>query len=187
MKRKLLKQFLRNLWFFLLPLQSQRSSYIRRHHLFAEFGNNVFFQPRKLPVDPKCIRLHDNVVVAADVTFICHDVIFLMLRNMDDRRHCEHLGCIEVMENCFIGLGSKILSGVKIGPNAIVAAGSVVTKDVPAGTVVAGVPARIIGSFDEAVRKQNEESELVEIDDIFDERRIAQAWRIFEENHQEKD
>lgn len=39
------------------------------------------------------------------------------------------------------------LWGVKIGPNAIVAAGSVVVKDVPEGTVVGGNPARVIGSF----------------------------------------
>lgn len=47
-------------------------------------------------------------------------------------------------ENCFIGGRSLILPGVKIGGGSIVGAGSVVTKDVPAGTVVAGNPARIL-------------------------------------------
>ena len=47
-------------------------------------------------------------------------------------------------ENCFIGAHSLIMPGVKIGNNSIVAAGSIVTKDVPPFTIVAGNPAKII-------------------------------------------
>lgn len=53
--------------------------------------------------------------MAADVTFVNHDVIYLVLRNLDKRQDYEHIGCIEVMDNVFIGLGSIILSDVKIG------------------------------------------------------------------------
>lgn len=183
MKRKLLKELLIKLWFFMLPLQAQRSRFLKKHGILALCGENVFFQPRKLPADPKCIKLHNNVFVAADVSFICHDVIFLMLRNMDSRQHHQHLGCIEVMDNCFLGQGSKLLSGVRVGPNAVVAAGSVVTRDVPPGTVVAGVPARPIGTFADLVEKQNRESESVETDDIMSPARIAQAWAAFEKAH----
>ncbi|MFB9378523.1 acyltransferase [Kineococcus gynurae] len=49
-------------------------------------------------------------------------------------------------ENCFIGAGSIILPGITIGDGSIVAAGSVVTKDVPAASIVAGSPARVIRS-----------------------------------------
>lgn len=49
---------------------------------------------------------------------------------------------------------------MKIGPNAIVAAGSVVVKDVPEGTVVGGNPARVIGSFWD-VKEKRERSEKV--------------------------
>ena len=169
--------------FFMLPLQSQRTKFLKKHKILAEMGENCFFQPHKLPTDPKCIKFHNNVFVAADVTFINHDVIFLMLNHMDNERHCEHLDCIEVMDNCFLGLGSKIMGGVKIGPNAIVAAGSVVTKDVPPGTVVAGVPARVIGSFEDVVKKQAEESAQVKINDIFNQARIDQAWERYYEKH----
>lgn len=48
---------------------------------------------------------------------------------------------------------------VKIGPNAIVAAGSVVTKDVPEGTIVGGNPAKVIGKFEDFVVKRNKKTE----------------------------
>jgi maltose O-acetyltransferase len=48
---------------------------------------------------------------------------------------------IVINNGCWIGAGSRILGGVNIGPGAVVAAGSVVTRDVPADVLVAGVPA----------------------------------------------
>ena len=48
---------------------------------------------------------------------------------------------------------------MKIGPNAIVAAGSVVTKDVPEGTIVGGNPAKVIGKFEDFVIKRNKKTE----------------------------
>ncbi len=152
------KELLRKLFFFCLPSSGARMRYIRKHKVFASVGKNFFWQPRKLPADPKFIRFHNNVAVAADVTFINHDVLYIMLRNLDRRQNVEHAGCIEVMDNVFIGLGAKILPGVKIGPNAIVAAGAVVTKDVPPGTVVGGCPARVIGDFDAVAKKRLAES-----------------------------
>ena len=64
------------------------------------------------------------------------------------------MGTIEVFDNVFIGANSTIMYNVKIGPNAIVAAGSVVTKDVPPGSVVGGAPARVIGTFDKVLEKR---------------------------------
>ena len=54
---------------------------------------------------------------------------------------------------------STIMYDVKIGPNAIVAAGSVVTKDVPEGTIVGGNPAKVIGKFEDFVIKRNKKTE----------------------------
>ena len=50
--------------------------------------------------------------------------------------------------------GSKILPDVRIGSNVIIAAGSVVSKDIPDNCVAGGVPARIIGNFDNLVEKR---------------------------------
>ena len=60
----------------------------------------------------------------------------------------QYIGSIEIFDNCFIGANSTIMYNVKIGPNAIVAAGSVVTKDVPDNAVVVGNPAKVIKYLD---------------------------------------
>ena len=66
----------------------------------------------------------------------------------------EKVGCIEIFDNVFIGSHSVIMYDTKIGPNVIVAAGSVVTKDIPPGSVVGGVPAKVIGSFDDLMKRR---------------------------------
>lgn len=176
------KYLFRKMLFFCIPSSSKRVKYIYKHNVFADCGKNLFFQPRKLPADPKFIKFHDNVVVAADVTFVCHDVMYLMYRNMKKRPMIQHIDCIEVMDNVFIGLGAIIMPGVKIGPNAVIAAGSVVTKDVPENSVVGGNPAKVIGEFDALVKKREAESErLMQVGvDGKDLKRAEYCWTDFD-------
>ena len=65
-----------------------------------------------------------------------------------DNRSATYGRPIVIEDKVWIGINSTILPGVKIGYGAIVGAGSVVTKDVPAMTVVAGNPARIIKTIE---------------------------------------
>jgi len=61
----------------------KRTQYIVRHHIFAEVGENFFFQPRVVPINAKHIKIHNNVAVASNVTFCNHDVIQKVFNNMD--------------------------------------------------------------------------------------------------------
>ena len=126
-----------------------RTKWLKKKNIFGMMGKDVLYQPKTLPNEPELIKIHDNVRIAADVTFYTHDVIYQLLTSMDGENYRPHRGCIEIFDNVFIGGKSIILDDVSIGPNAIVAAGSVVTKDVPSGTVVGGNPAKVIGNFDD--------------------------------------
>ena len=57
------------------------------------------------------------------------------------------LNSILIKRNAWIGAGATILPGVTIGENSIIAAGAVVTKDVPANTIAGGIPAKVIKSI----------------------------------------
>lgn len=156
MNRKLLL-----LRLFLCRNGVKRAEYIKKHNLFYHMGEHCYWFPYKIPNEGFLMNIHDNVYVASDCTFYTHDVMNSMLKYLPENRsggerYTQYIGGIEIMDNCFIGGRSTILYNVKIGPNAIVAAGSVVTKDVPEGTVVGGNPARIIGSFDDIVKKRKD-------------------------------
>lgn len=146
----------------------KRNQYIIKHHIFKSVGKNFFFQPRFIPSDPKLIKFHNNDIVTSNVTFVNHDIFHLGLSKLGKGDFCYHTGCIEVMDNVFIGCNSTILGNVKIGPNAIIAAGSVVTKDVPENSVVAGVPAKVIGTFDDYINKRKINNRMYSVDELWE-------------------
>lgn len=113
---------------------------------------------RKVPLYAKLIKLGNNVRLASGITFVTHDVTHVMLNDiqtLNGEKFKEKIGCIEIKDNVFVGAGSTILYGVQIGSNVIVGAGSLVLRDIPSNSVVGGVPARVISTFDEYVEKNN--------------------------------
>lgn len=104
---------------------------------------------RCFSTEPYLITLGDHVEITGNVQFITHDGGVWTLRDKKGLEKIDVFGRIKVGNNVFIGLGSIILPGVTIGDNVIIGAGSVVTKDIPSNSVVAGVPARFIKSFEE--------------------------------------
>lgn len=70
-------------------------------------------------------------------------------------KYKEKIGCIEIGDNVFIGSNTTILYDVKIGSNVIVGAGSFVNKDIPDNSIAVGIPAKVIGTFEDFVYRRN--------------------------------
>lgn len=105
----------------------------------TKIGQNVFINFDCVFLDLGGITIEDNVLIAPRVSLLSegHPVA-------PNERQSLIPGRIHIGKNAWIGAGAMILPGVTVGENAVVAAGSVVSKDVPANTVVGGVPAQHI-------------------------------------------
>ena len=116
-------------------------------------GKNVFINACFHFQDQCCITLGDNCLVG-------HNVVFATLNHGFDPEERQSLlpAPIVVGRNVWNGSNSTILKGVTIVDNSIIAAGSVVTKDVPANAIVAGVPARFIRSISPEEEKQQKQA-----------------------------
>jgi acetyltransferase-like isoleucine patch superfamily enzyme len=97
--------------------------------------------------EPYLISIGNHVTVTGGVRFITHDGGVWIFR--EDHPDLDIVAPIVVGNNVFIGLNAIVLPGVTIGDDCVIGAGSVVTKDIPSGTVAAGVPARAIKSVAE--------------------------------------
>ena len=104
--------------------------------------------------EPWLIEIGDRVTITRGVIFINHDGSSRIFRHLvqDGSKYGNRFGPIRVLDNSFIGVNSLLLPNVTIGPNSIVGAGSVVTQDVPPGTVAVGAPARVVCTLDEHVQ-----------------------------------
>ena len=92
---------------------------------------------------------HGGVRIGNDVRIATHTVIIPANHNVETNDQPLHQSGvtargIEIEDHVWIGAGSRILDGVRIGRHAVVAAGSVVTRSVAEGSTVGGVPARLI-------------------------------------------
>ena len=154
---------------------SKRTAILKKSGIFAGMGEHCIYVSTRIPEEPYMLKLHNNVVIAANVNFITHDIMNDMLSQKINAEPGKVLskfimGTIEIFDNVAIGINSTIMYNTKIGPNAIIAAGSVVTKDVPEGAIVGGNPARIIGRVDELIEKRKKvkdaPTDMDSIDDI---------------------
>ena len=111
-------------------------NWIYRHILGMKVGKNTAFALMVM-VDvffPERIHIGDNTIIGYNTTILAHEYLIGEYR----------LGDVNIGSNVMIGANTTILPGVTIGDNAVVAAGSIVHKDVAAGSFVAGNPLRVI-------------------------------------------
>lgn len=99
-------------------------------------GEHVFLNQNVSITSRKNITIGDHTTIGNNVVIVDHD------HNRNGSGFIENP--VNIKDNVWIGANCAILKGVTIGENSVVAAGSVVVSDVPANSVVAGLPARII-------------------------------------------
>jgi len=114
-------------------------------------GKNVTIMPGATIDDgyPYLISIGNNCSLSNGVLILAHDATTFKFTDGYTR-----IGKVEIRDNCFIGSNVVILPGVTIGPNVLIAAGSVINKDIPPNSCVAGVPARTYAKFDEFIDNQ---------------------------------
>lgn len=130
---------------------------------FYFLGKNVELYTINFGTEPYLVSIHDNVIVAAGVNFVNHDVsVFNVARLLGLRRgDIDKVGSIELFENCFIGASTILMPNSSVGKNSVIAAGSIVTKHVPDNEVWGGISAKFIMTIAEyAKRLQGKSSEF---------------------------
>lgn len=118
-----------------------------RAPFFCDYGFNIFIGSRVF-VNFNCVMLDVGTIHIGDYTQIGPAVQIYAAdhpRDAATRRACLELGRpVRIGSAVWIGGGAIILPGVTVGDNAIIGAGSIVTRDVPPGATVVGNPARVV-------------------------------------------
>lgn len=142
-----------SLWLrFGRPSNHDHALYLGRWGGLHAVGQNTTITRGAVFTDPAYVRIGSNCGIS-EATFIGHDGSIRVLNNAYGVR-LDAVGKIDVRDNSFIGYGAIIMPGVTIGPNSIVGAGAVVTKDVPPNTVVGAATTRVLMSTEELVQRK---------------------------------
>ncbi len=107
-----------------------------------EFGTNVFINNNFVAVSEKGIKIGNNALIGTNVEITDSDFHNI---NSSARFGGEHfVREVELKNNVWLGSNVKILKGVTIGENSVIANGSIVTVDIPANVIAGGIPAKVI-------------------------------------------
>lgn len=142
---------------YLYYLMASPEKYAR--HIGVTLGKGGFISTKNFSTEPYLIKIGNFVRIAPGTTFYTHGGTWT-LRKKYDNPNLDTFGKITVGDYSYIGENCMIMSGVHIGSNCIIGGGSVVTKSVPDGVMVAGNPARFIGYTENFYKKISENHEL---------------------------
>ena len=139
------------------PWGEEWADYLARWGGLHSVGRGVRISLGCTITDPTLVRIGNNVTLS-DCVLFGHDGVIRMLNIRFDKK-LDSVGPIDIRDNCYIGARAMIMPRVTIGPDSIVAAGAVVTKDVPPGVVVGGNPAKVICTTEELVARMEARAE----------------------------
>lgn len=142
---------------FCKPGNDEFAYFLKKRGRLHAIGDNCRINSGVNITNPEYVRLGNNVTLS-DCSLFGHDGVVGVL-NIAYGVKLDSVGKIDIKDNVFIGHQAIIMPGVTIGPNSIVAAGAVVTKDVPPGDVVGGIPARTISKVEDLVERLKKETD----------------------------
>jgi acetyltransferase-like isoleucine patch superfamily enzyme len=138
------------------PSSLEWGEFLSRWGGFHSIGQQTSINFGRVVTDPAYTRIGNNVILS-DCVLLGHDASVSVLNNQFGKK-LDSVGPVVILDNCFVGHGAIVMPRVTIGPDSIVAAGAVVTKDVPPGVVVGGNPARVICTTLELLQRAEERS-----------------------------
>ena len=124
---------------------------------YTDFGKNITIG-KDVFINSGCHFQDQGGITIGDGSLIGHNVVLATINHDLDPHNGRrnHYAPIRIGKHVWIGSNATILPGVSIGDWAVVAAGAVVTRDVPRGTVVGGVPAQVLKQVDGYRKEGNE-------------------------------
>ena len=132
-----------------------KNEYLRKCGCEIGKGTRLLCSVNSFGTEPYLIKVGEDCLFSSNVTILTHDggVKVLNSLNYFDGQKMDKAARVVIGNNCFIGKNATVMPGITIGDNVIVGVGSIVTKDVPSDSVVAGIPARRICSIEEYYKK----------------------------------
>jgi acetyltransferase-like isoleucine patch superfamily enzyme len=123
-------------------------AYLRKRGVTVGEGTTFFGRSHIDITRPSLVEIGRNCIFTKNVSLLTHGFDWSVLREKYGEVLCSS-GKVVIEDNVFIGTNTTILKGVRIGRDSIVGAGSVVTRDIPAGSVAVGNPCKVIMSIDQ--------------------------------------
>lgn len=115
------------------------------------------FEPKNILVDtsrPELIEIGKHVFLHGGTTILTHDWASWCFVESDYEFYPSHAK-VKIGDNVWLGRNVTICKGVTIGNNCIIGIGSVVTKDIPANSIAVGVPAKVVGSYADYMKRRS--------------------------------
>lgn len=130
--------------------------YLKRGGVKIGKNFHIYGNLRSVKIDmtrPSLVEIGDNVGINANFTLLTHDYVTAVFKT---KYHdfINSSGKVKIGNNTNFGINCTVLKGVTIGDNCFIAAGSLVTKDIPSDSIAAGVPAKVICSMDDYYAKR---------------------------------